>query len=463
MLTENLVFIDLETTGTNATRDRIIEVGLCEVAGGELVEQWSSLVNPGRPISPFIQNYTGICDAMVKQAPRFCDLAEDLRDRLQGKLLVAHNARFDHGFLKNEFRRLGLNFAPRLLCTLKLSGKLYPGHRRHGLDALIERHGLNCQARHRALDDARLLWDFVQVIHREHAPEAIEVAVAQILKQPSLPAHLSAEQLQGLPQRCGVYRFFGENDTPLYVGKSVNLRSRVLSHFSGDHRSHKDLRLSRQIRRIDWLETAGELGALLLEARQVKELMPIHNRLLRRNRSLWSLRVAEGTEAVRLQNLEQLGPDQLYGIFRSRAEAERFLREQIHQHGLCAKILGLESGPGPCFGYQIKKCRGACVGLESQNEHQGRLTGALTAHRVQSWPFSGPVAIREACAETGRTDHHLLENWCYLGTANSEKDLGELLQNTAQLSFDLDSYKILTRYLETSDERLELVEVQRSH
>jgi DNA polymerase-3 subunit epsilon len=123
---EHLVFIDLETTGTNTLHDRVTEVGFCEVHNGEVVEEWSTLVNPGKPISPFIERITGISTAMVAEAPRFSEIAAELQGKLAGKVLVAHNARFDYGFLKSEFRRLEITFQEKILCTLKLSRALFP-------------------------------------------------------------------------------------------------------------------------------------------------------------------------------------------------------------------------------------------------------------------------------------------------------------------------------------------------
>ena len=133
-----MVFIDLETTGANFARDRILEIGLVEVSN-DGASEWSTLIAPGVPVSSFITGLTGIDDAMVAGAPAFERIATELRERLQGKLLVAHNARFDYGFLKAEFARLGVDFRSPVLCTVKLSRKLAPKAGRHNLDTLIER------------------------------------------------------------------------------------------------------------------------------------------------------------------------------------------------------------------------------------------------------------------------------------------------------------------------------------
>ena len=186
MLRTPLIFLDLETTGMSAAEERITEIGLVEVVEGEFVGSWSQLVNPQKRIPPFIQSLTGITDEMVEDAPTFAQLAPDLFARLQDKILVAHNARFDYGFLKAEFARLDLSYLPRVLCTVKLSRKLFPEHRSHSLDSLIDRHRLTCNARHRALGDAEVLWDFMRKIYAQLDAELIEAAMRLQIGLPKL-------------------------------------------------------------------------------------------------------------------------------------------------------------------------------------------------------------------------------------------------------------------------------------
>jgi len=463
MIPEHLVFIDLETTGTNTLQDRVTEVGFYEVHDGAVVEQWSSLINPEKPISPFIEQITGISTAMVAKAPRFSEIAEELQGKLAGKVLVAHNARFDYGFLKSEFRRLEITFQENILCTLKLSRALFPEQKKHNLDELIERHDLKVQDRHRALGDAQVIKDFFAKIRDEQPHELLAKAIRSQLKQPSLPPHLSLEQLKRLPSSPGVYLFYGENDTMLYIGKSVDIRSRVYSHFAGDHRAHKEMRLSQQVRRIDFIETAGEFGALLLEARLVKELTPIHNRQLRRTRDLYSIRLARSVtsgskpEIVLLKDLGGNELEGLYGMFRTRRQADTALREVILSHKLCNRTLGLEKGHGACFNYQIKKCRGACVGQESLQLHEARLVTAFASMKVRSWPFTGAIGIREKSDTSDRTEIHVFNHWCHLGTVDSEERLREILDSSEMLPFDLDGYKILSRFLDKNRQDIDLI------
>ncbi len=156
-LPQELVFVDLETTGGNVAHHRITEVGIVRMSGDRVVEEWSSLINPQVPIPPAIQRFTGISDSMVADAPRFADVAREVLGKLRGATFVAHNARFDYSFLRSELRRAELPFSAPVLCTVKLSRRLFPEARHHSLDAVMERHGLTCSARHRALGDARVI------------------------------------------------------------------------------------------------------------------------------------------------------------------------------------------------------------------------------------------------------------------------------------------------------------------
>ena len=229
-----------------------------------------------------------------------------------------------------------------------------------------------------------------------------------------------------------------------------------MAHFSGDHRVNKDMQIAREIRRIDWQQTVGELGALLLESKLVKQLAPVHNRQLRRNSSLcaWHWRDGDIDSAPTLAGAGDIDParfGELYGLFRSRATAIEALREIAATHGLCNVMLGLEKrtapNTGPCFAHQIKRCRGACVGLESPAQHAVRLKAALAALRTLPWPFAGRVAIREQAADGERTELHVLDRWCYLGTARSEAELHELHEDHTPPLFDVDTYKILKRFI----------------
>lgn len=275
-----IVFVDLETTGGSVGVDRITEVGVVEV-GPEGVTRWSTLVDPRRPIPAFIQQLTGISDAMVRGAPTFEQIAPSLFERLAGKLFVAHNANFDRGFLRAEFQRAGLAFNPDVLCTVRLSRALFPAEKRHGLDALVERHALVPADRHRALADADLLWQFWGRLHALVPTDTLRQQIDRTMRRYRLAGDITDDLIESAPAGCGAYVFYGEAGEPLYVGRSVRVRQRIRAHLSGERRSSRELRMAQQVRRVEWRATGGELGALLLEAQWIARLRPAFNRVPR--------------------------------------------------------------------------------------------------------------------------------------------------------------------------------------
>ena len=282
------------------------------------------------------------------------------------------------------------------------------------------------------------------------------VPVVLSLKAPSRPVGLPEGVLEGVPEGPGVYLFYGENELPIYIGKSVSLRSRVMSHFSSDHSSTKEAKLAQQVRRVEWLPTAGELGALLLEARLVKERKPTENRKLRETEAVFGLRYdptkKRGPVLVReaLNGADPAGWDAVYGAFRTKKEADNALRELALLYKLCPRRIGTEPwGDGACMAHQMKRCAGVCCGKETHAEHDERLLKVLESLRIRRWPWDGPVAVREHHPDTGRSAVHVVDRWCLLGSVSDEAELGSLLEALPPRRFDLDTYRILQRWLDT--------------
>lgn len=277
-----LAFVDLETTGATAATDRITEIGIVEVDADGTVREWQQLVNPGIAISPFIEQLTGISNAMVANAPAFAEVAAETLRRLEGRLFIAHNARFDYGFLKSEFKRLDITFRATSVCTVKLSRDLYPEHKRHNLDSLIERHGLVAEARHRALADAQLIHQFWHKLHDDRELAAIAAALDLQHATPALPAELDPAILDQLPESPGIYLFYGEHlgkpETPLYVGRCRDIRQHILGHFVANPSTERKARLARSVRRIEWHEIPDNTQAQLRENTLIRQLLPAYNR-----------------------------------------------------------------------------------------------------------------------------------------------------------------------------------------
>lgn len=256
------------------------------------------------------------------------------------------------------------------------------------------------------------------------------------------PEHLRP-WLEALPKQSGVYFFHGESEAmPLYIGKSVNIRSRVLSHL----RTPDEAAMLRQSRRITWICTAGELGALLLEARLIKEQQPLFNKRLRRNRQLCSLLFkGDKPQVVYAREVDFSAEPGLYGLFANRRSALQTLQTIADEEKLCYGLLGLESltrGRG-CFRSALRRCAGACCGKETQEEHDSRFLAAMERMRLVCWPWKGPIALEEVGPTM--THYHIIHNWLWLGAVNNLSEAADLLRTPA--GFDHDGYKILCKPL----------------
>jgi excinuclease Cho len=258
------------------------------------------------------------------------------------------------------------------------------------------------------------------------------------------PQHLR-EAIEDAPTGAGVYTFHGqEGDLPLYIGKSIHIRARLLSHL----RTPDEARMLRQTQRISYIRTAGEIGALLLEAQMIKAQHPLFNQKLRRNQQLCSLQLtADLPQVVFARDIDFACEPELFGLYASRHAALEALRALADQHKLCYGHLGLEKLPAgkACFRSAIGQCAGVCRGNESPRAHRERLLGSLLALRVECWPYRGAVGLVERDGKF--TQIHVLRHWCYLGSAPSAEAARRLSQTASQVAahFDADSYKILCR------------------
>lgn len=181
---KNFTIVDVETTGGNSFFNRVIEIGLLRVEKGEVVEEYQTLLNPGIMIPEFITRMTGISDEHVSVCPTFEELADDILSKFENAIFVAHNSQFDYGFIQEEFRRLGYAFNAEQLCTVRLSRTLFPEYKRHNLTELISRYKFECENRHRAFDDAKVLWDFLQHVHTNVSKEQLQAVLKRLIKKP---------------------------------------------------------------------------------------------------------------------------------------------------------------------------------------------------------------------------------------------------------------------------------------
>lgn len=463
MIPDKISFVDIETTGTSSIYDRIIEIGIIKTEGGKIVKKYNSLINPGLRLNPFIKTFTGITDEELENAPSFYEIKDGILEIIKDSVFAAHNVHFDYGFLKNEYKRYEQKFCAKIFCTVKLARYLYPGFRNYNLDSIIERFDIKCKRRHRAMDDAKVLWDFYSSSKKQVEPERFEKAVAKALKHPSLPVGISFSVLDSLPNTCGVYVFYGETQVPLYIGKSINIRDRVLSHFSNSHLSQTDLSLAEEAKNIETIPTAGELGALFLESTLIKKHQPLYNRKLRYARKLIAIKKLQNTKGYNtidkqiFYGIEINDMENILAIFKSEKQLKDSLYSLAKEYNLCPKLLNLQKCTTACFYYHLKLCQGACIGGESAIKYNMRFNAAFTKYKIKTWPFPGPVIIRES---QELEENFLIDRWCFLGTIKDESDLYENIEN--EYLFDYDTYIILKRFL-SDPKNLKKVKLLNNH
>ncbi|HJQ08235.1 MAG TPA: exonuclease domain-containing protein [Candidatus Saccharimonadales bacterium] len=457
---EPLVLVDIETNGLNHIRGRVIEVAAIRVEQGRIVHEFRKLIDPGSELPQFITNLTGITPKDLRNAPLFLAIADKLFDILDGAIFVAHNVRFDYSFLKQEFRRIGKSFSPRQLCTVRLSRALYPQYRTHKLHDLIARHNLKVDSRHRAYDDAHALWQFLRHIEHTVDPEVLRKALACQLKKPSLPKGLPADALASLPEAAGVYIMEDEAGQPIYVGKSINIKKRVASHFTRDHENTQEFNIAQHVKNITVHQTDSELEALLLESRLVKEMLPLYNKKLRKvSKVMLAKRVHTdaGYIAVHLEEANPSdipGSDNILAVYSHRGKARESLDRIAKDWQLCPKLLGLEKSKGACFLSQLGKCQGACVEREQPGQYNNRLLTAFAHSQVDPWPYPGPMLVQEKTKSSSATCQGLIvDRWCVIAKVRQDAYCEPVIE-TLPGRFDLDAYSILKSYLTTKLERL---------
>ena len=445
------VFVDIETNGGNGVHGRITEIAMIRVEDGEITETYQTLINPGVPVPPWITRLTGITNEMLQDAPYFDEVAADIYRLLEGAIFVAHNVRFDYSFVKRQLEALGYTFTPRLFCTVRLSRALYSGANGHSLEKIILRHNIKTDERHRAMADVRATYDFAVIALAEHGKEAFEEQVAVQLRSQSLPPNISKATVDALPRSAGVYVFEDADGTALYVGKSINIQARVRSHFTNDTRQAREMKLAQASHAVSYIQTDTEIEALLLESAKVKELQPVYNRLLRRRTK----------QTVLIKNYDERGYlmismesrdlnettdlESVYGVYTSRQKAKTRLENLLNTFQLCPRLLGLETGTGRCFRSQLGLCKGACAAIESAEMYNRRVELALQHSKIEAWPFSGELAVA-----ISPTKALVIDQWIIKGYVTTLED-GTISLERLVNGFDVDTYKILRRYLRTVD------------
>ena len=370
--------VDIETTGGSARLEKITEIAIFLHDGDQITGEFSTLVNPERNIPYFITNLTGITNEMVEDAPRFYEVAKSIVELTEGRTFVAHNARFDYSFIREEFKSLGFNFRRNILDTVSLSRKLFPGHRSYSLGNLCRDLNITINGRHRAAGDAlatvRL---FERILEKDLEVNGHRSRLTRNTMVSKLNPSLDLSKLEKIPEEPGIYYFYNEKGDLIYIGKSRNLQQRISTHLSNNTTS-RAMEMRDLIAGIDWEVTGSELIALLKESFEIKANKPVYNRAQRRTSFRWG--IFSFTDDAGYLNFRygSIDCDETpISVFSSKEKVRGKLSSLIETFGLCQKLCGLYDTAGPCFHHQVGLCKGACCGAETPEEYNARASAVL--------------------------------------------------------------------------------------
>lgn len=339
--TMRFAITDIETTGSHASGNSIIEIGVVVHDGTTIVEEFSTLLDPGVRIPAYITGLTGITNEMLAGAPTFHQIADRLEEIFDGVVFVAHNVSFDHSFIRAEFAAIGRNWNPPRLCTMRMARKAFPGQKSYGLNAICGWMGLSNEHAHRALSDARVASQILVQSMPLLDPADLKKMVAKHSGVVFLPPNLSEESFQRLPEAPGVYYMYNEKGKPLYIGKANNIKKRVKQHFTTNAESARAQSFMREVRDIGFQLAGNELIALLLEDAEIRKHWPPYNSAQKRKTR--RVHVIRYTDQVGYDRLA-LGNTNVMGVVRSfpsLAEANRWLYAIASEFAIDQRLFGL--------------------------------------------------------------------------------------------------------------------------
>ena len=401
--------IDIETTGGQFNEEGITEIAIYKFDGSEVVDQFISLVNPEKPIQPFVVNLTGINNAMLRSAPKFFEVAKRIIEITEGCILVAHNTSFDYRILRCEFNRLGYDFVKPTLCTVELSKKLIPEQPSYSLGKLVRALGIPMSDRHRASGDALATVKLFQMLLAKDTEKEILIGLIKAEIKSGLPPKL-LDILESLPSKTGIYYIHNENGDLIYIGKSKNIKKRVNQHFTGKNSKSKKLQI--QVFTVTYEETGSELVALLKESEEIKINKPIHNRAQRKSIFQWALyEVLDDNGYLNLKLLKADGRKKEITSYTTVQEGKNALFRITEKYNLCQKLNGLYETQNGCFQYKINECNGACLGKETPEVYNQRVEEFLTEMAFEN----NNMIVVDRGRKVSERSAILIENGIYKG------------------------------------------------
>lgn len=372
--------VDIETTGGYAASHGITEISVFVHDGSRVVKHFETLINPGQAIPRYITALTGIDNEMVADAPAFDEVADTLFDLLNDKIFVAHNVNFDYSFIKHHLKQSGYDLTARKLCTVRLGRKIFPGLPSYSLGNLCRSLNIKIENMHRAGGDAKA----TTVLFDYYLANNGQAVISEMLKKSSrdqwLPLHLDKAAIDKLPSRPGVYYFHNSKDKVVYVGKAINIKKRVSSHFTHNDADRKRQNFLRNIHKVTYRECANELEALVFESTEIKRLWPLYNRSQKQPLQQYGLYTFEdGRGYIRLaidKKKKNLAPLYTFNLLH---EGLVMLQKMVEQFELHPKLCYLDKTPITKKDYEF---------LDAPHVYNGKIKNAMDALNEQLPTFA---------------------------------------------------------------------------
>ena len=369
--------VDIETTGNSIKGNKITEISIFKYDGHEVIDEFTSLVNPQCEIPYFITRLTGINDAMVRRAPTFEAIADDILKITEGSIFVAHSVNFDYNIIRNELRQIGRSFVRKKLCTVRLSRKLLPGLRSYSLGKLCSSLKIPLTDRHRARGDAHATTLLFAKLLRRHGAQKVFASFLNARSQEAtLPAALPRETFDRIPRKPGIYFFKNAKGQIIYVGKAKNLKNRVLGHFYD--KATKEVRLCAETADISFELSGSELVALLMESAAIKKYYPIYNRAQKRKVQPYGIFSYEDRKGILHMafNKLKMAPN-AFMTFYNPTDCRLFLERLCAEFHLCPKYCHLQEKVAHCSHYRVANCGGICRGREDITDYNDKVRTAI--------------------------------------------------------------------------------------
>lgn len=440
--------VDIETTGNGIKGNKITEISIFKYDGEQVVDEFTSLVNPECEIPYFITGLTGIDNFMVRNAPTIEEIAPKILEITEGCVFIAHSVNFDYNVIKNELREIGITFVRKKLCTVRLSRRVFPGIASYSLGKLCAALDISITDRHRARGDAlATVTLFRKVLGQPNSEEIIKSFLNARSQEATLPPTLDRETYEQLPSSPGIYFFKDQKGRIIYVGKAKNIKKRVLGHFYD--KSDKEVRMCRETHTIDFKLSGSEILALLMESAAIKHHYPLYNRAQKTRSSQTAIFSYQDRKGVLhlAYNKRRNVPNPLM-VLNNTTEARLFLEQLCLDFELCPKYCHLQEQVAQCSHFRIANCKGICRGKEAVIDYNSRVLEAIETVKSRR----ENVLIKEKGRHSTEEAVILIQEGCYRGYGFIDKELGlhsleDLLAHIIPQKHTMEAQQLISSYL----------------